>query len=151
MAKEIEKKFVLAELPQGLPAGQEIRQGYLMTEGGELRLRAKAGKYYLTVKSDGSLSRDEWESEIPAWVFETLWPQTEGRQVEKIRYAISYGTLTLEVDKYFGQLEGLLTLECELPAETAAFELPEWADGAPEVTNDKRYKNKSLATEGLPR
>ena len=51
-----------------------------------------------------------------------------------------------------GQLEGLVTLECELPGEASAtkFSLPSWAAKAVDITKDKAYKNKNLATKGLP-
>ena len=48
-------------------------------------------------------------------------------------------------------LAGLWLLECEFPDEAAAqaFKLPEWAAGAQEVTEEARFKNRSLATQGL--
>ena len=60
---------------------------------------------------------------------------------------IPYQGHTLEIDIYAGHLQGLMVLECELPDEEAAkkFVLPDWAIGAIDVTDDKRYKNKRLA------
>ena len=57
---------------------------------------------------------------------------------------------TLELDIYHGRLEGLLTAEVEFASVSAAsaFVPPDWL--GPDVTDDPRYKNKKLATDGLP-
>lgn len=151
---EIEKKYLLTARPDVLDKAEKIavKQGYLVTEDGELRIRQKGEQYFMTVKGDGTLSREEWEVEIPAWVFATLWPKTEGRQITKTRFTIEYQGLTLEIDEYYGALEGLYTLECEFLTEAAAeaFVLPDWAADAEDVTTDKAYKNKNLAIHGRP-
>jgi len=151
---EIERKFRLHCMPKGilLSPGKYIEQGYLITENGELRVRRKGTRCYLTVKGGGDLSRDEWETEIPIWAFQTLWPATEGRRIEKRRYTIYSGEdCKLEIDEYDGALRGLVIMEVEFPSEAAAlwFILPVWADVITEVTADERYKNKSLAVSGL--
>ena len=153
---EIERKFRLANAPDfsWLRARQEeVLQGYILAETGELRIRRKGARNYLTVKGDGTISREEWETEVPAWVFAQLWPATEGRHIRKTRYTIRSREYTIEVDVYLDHLEGLVTMECEFPGEVAArrFRLPSWAAGAIEVTEDKAYKNKALATRGMPR
>jgi adenylate cyclase len=151
---EIEKKFRLANVPPKslLGKGVPIVQGYLFVDDGELRIRQMGDSYYLTVKSAGSLEREEWEKDIPAWVFELLYPRAEGRVVEKTRYSVPYGGFTLEIDEYCGRHEGLVTMECEFPDRKSVenLVLPAWAAGAVDVTQDKRYKNKWLATHGLP-
>lgn len=133
--------------------GVKILQGYIITDPGELRLRKKGEEYFLTVKGDGTLSRDEWEHEIPEWVFQTLWPQTEGRRIEKSRYSVEWEGNTLELDEYYGNLTGLFTLEVEFLSEedAAGFVPPWWCGQVRDVTEDKRYKNKALAVNGLPR
>lgn len=151
---EIEKKFRLRAMPgKLLSPSTHISQGYVFTEGGELRVRKKGDGFFITVKGEGTLSREEWETQIPAWVFETIWPKTEGRRVEKIRNSIAYNGLTLEVDEYFGKLQGLITLEVEFPDIEAAsrFSPPEWVAVTADVTADPAYKNKSLAVFGLPK
>jgi len=151
---EIERKFRLLHAADVsiLGAGVPILQGYLITENGEERVRRKGDRYYWTVKGEGKLSRSEFEIEIPEWVFNILWPHTESRRIEKIRHTIPYHGLTLEIDIYSGNCAGLTILECEFPDKDAAagFRLPEWADGAIDVTADPRYKNRSLALHGLP-
>ena len=82
--------------------------------------------------------------------FEALWPMTEGRRVEKIRYDITHEDHVIELDVYSGALSGLLTAEVEFPSleASAAFHPPPWL--GQEITEDKRYKNKNLALDGLP-
>ena len=151
---EIERKFRLGTLParQILGSGIRVDQGYLLIGEGELRVRRKGDRCYLTVKAEGGLERDEWDTPMPAWAFILLWPQTEGRRIEKTRYAVPHDALTLEVDEYHGHLDGLFTMECEFPDRLVAerFVIPEWASGAYEVTDDPAYKNKALAVHGLP-
>jgi len=151
---EIERKFRLASLPEAALAASSvpISQGYLFVDKGELRIRSKGGRCYLTAKSEGSIARDEWETEVPTWVFGFLWPHTEGRRIEKTRYTIPHGQYKLEIDDYRGSLTGLVTMECEFPNEDEAgkFSLPSWAAGAVDVTIRKEYKNKALAIRGLP-
>ena len=107
---------------------------------------------YLTLKGAGGLSRAEWETEIPAWVFEQLWPGTLGRRLEKTRYLVPHGEHRLEVDEFRGGLVGLWLMECEFESEAAAgqFVPPAWAAAARDVTLDLRYRNASLAVLGLP-
>jgi CYTH domain-containing protein len=151
---EIEKKFLLGERPSILSTiiGVPVKQGYLVTEDGELRIRQKGEKYFMTVKGDGTLSREEWEVEIPEWVFSTLWQKTTGKQIEKIRFAIDFQGLILEIDEYFGNLAGLFTMECEFESveDAEAFRLPQWAATAVDVTANKAFKNKVLAVKGRP-
>lgn len=158
LSQEIEVKYRLAGMPPiTLPEGIPISQGYLPTKGGgELRIRRIGDTCYLTVKGDGSHSRDECERQIDSWAFDQLWPSTEGRRVIKTRYLIPYqtatGLRTVELDQYSGHLKGLVTLECEFLTEQdfLTFALPIWAVGASNVTEDQRYKNKILAIMGIP-
>lgn len=152
---EVEKKYLIKSLPEPklLCKGVLLNQGYLFTEPYEIRVRRFGTKYYLTVKSQGTLSRQEWSQQIPRWVFEALWPYTEGRRIEKTRYSIHFQDLILEVDEYHGNLEGLIILECEFPNEETArsFVLPIWAKNSIDITDDNTYKNKHLAEYGLPK
>lgn len=136
--------------------GKPIRQGYLPVENGmalaqtmglqvnfapvEARLRDKAGKLSFTLKGDGTIERDELEVPIAQDVFDSHWPITEGRRVEKIRLEKPYGDHTLEIDVYRDR--DLIVAEVELNSqEEARTFYPLGQD----VTEEKRYKNKSLA------
>ena len=109
--KEIERKFLVdGPVPDGLPA-KPILQGYLTlaTDSVEIRLRQKGDDYSLTIKSDGGLTREEREVAIEAAQFQSLWPATEGRRVEKTRHL---GTLpggqVFEFDVFSGHLAPLM-------------------------------------------
>lgn len=152
--REVERKFRLSAAPP-LPIlgkGVPIAQGYLIVESGEERVRRLGDRYYWTVKDDGGLARMEFEVEIPEWVFRLLWAHTEGCRIEKIRYLVRDSGGTIEVDIYQESLSGLVILECEFLDEASAstFYPPGWAGPAVDVTDDARYKNRSLATQGQP-
>ena len=58
--------------------------------------------------------------------------------------------MNIEVDIYSGALTGLSVAEVEFATEDAAdaFEPPAWFGR--EVTDDPRFKNQRLASEGAP-
>ena len=150
---EIERKFVVARTPDPLPDGERIEQGYLAIapDGTEVRIRRRAGRSTLTVKSGPAHVRVEEELDIDDRRFEALWPLTEGRRVEKVRHLVPAGDgLVLEVDVYEGDLAGLVVAEVEFPSEAAAdaWAPPAWLGD--EVTTDERYKNHHLAIDGIP-
>jgi adenylate cyclase len=148
---EVERKFLVAD-PPDLGDGEEIEQGYLAAGGaGEVRLRRRAGALLLTAKRGSGLSREEAELDLDRDGFERLWPLTEGRRLHKRRYVTPQGDLTIEVDVYEGDLEGLAVAEIEFASEEEAnrFEPPEWFGD--EVTGDERYLNVTLATQGAPK
>jgi len=151
---EIERKFRVTNLPENLGDYQheEIRQGYLVTgaDGSEARVRDRDQAFTLTVKSKGDRTRGEYEIPIDAGDFETLWPATEGKRVEKTRFSIPYRESTIELDIYYGELMGLVTAEVEFNSENDAdeFEVPEWF--GKEETENKSFKNQRLAENGFP-
>ena len=152
---EIERKFLVPELQPGLERSRatRIEQGYIAIagDGTEVRVRRRDGETLLTVKGGSGRSRTEEEIEIDAGRFARLWPLTEGRRLEKTRHVIPAGSgLKIELDIYSGALTGLSMAEVEFASEEAAdaFEPPAWF-GA-EVTDDARFKNQRLASEGAP-
>lgn len=152
--KEIERKFLVASLPENLEQypQKEIVQGYIAitSDETEVRLRKKGEKYFQTIKSGSGKTRNEHEVEISEDQFNSLWPTTEGKRVEKVRYEIPLGESIIELDVYSGDLNGLLTAEVEFKSEedSNSFEPPAWLEK--EVTEDKRYKNQNLALHGKP-
>jgi adenylate cyclase len=152
---EIERKFLVAEPPDLRHSdGVEIEQGYLALgddeRDAEVRLRRKGPDRWLTVKAGSGRTRAEEEIDLDPAGFESLWPLTAGRRVAKTRHLIALGDLEIEVDRYRGDLDGLLVAEVEFPDEETAdaFEPPQWF--GEEVTGDERYLNATLATRGLP-
>jgi CYTH domain-containing protein/CHAD domain-containing protein len=149
---EIERKFLVDEMPRAERGHTEIEQGYLaLDEESEVRLRRAGEELFLTAKSGSGEVREEAEVTIEPEAFESLWPLTAGRRVRKVRHYVPLGEgLRAEVDVYAGELEGLRTAEVEFGSRAAAdrFRPPPWF-GA-ELTGDGRYANRSLATAGLP-
>lgn len=163
--KEVERKYLVD--PENIPVDlencqrAELKQGYLAisADGSETRIRSfgDGKRFELTVKSSGTVIRDEQNIKITEEMFDTLWPLTSGARVEKTRYYIplvdEHGReYTAELDIYKGHLEGLATIEVEFGGrETDAsvradtFKPPEWFDK--DVSGDKRYKNRSLASQ----
>ena len=150
---EIERKYLLSAPPPAglLGPGVEIAQGYLDVGDPEIRIRRLGARFFLTIKSGEGLRRDEYEVSIPRATFEKLWPLTEGARVEKTRYTVTDGDDRWEIDAFAGRLAGLYLAEIELTSERRVVGPPAWLAIAREVTDDPGYRNRSLATRGLPR
>jgi CYTH domain-containing protein len=151
---EIERKFLVRYLPPEVvrSPGDHIAQGYLaVDESAEVRIRRIGRHCFQTVKEGRGLERREVEVPLTGEQFESLWPATGGRRVEKVRHRVAHGRFTLEVDVYGGELEGLVVAEVEFDSveDSNAFAVPEWF--GEEVTRDDRYRNSSLALRGTPR
>ena len=149
---EIERKWLVTAAPAGMTtAGQHIRQGYVARDGNvEVRVRTIDARSVLTIKVGAGLTRREVELEIGAAEAGELWPATEGRRIEKVRYRVPVGDHVAEVDVYEGPLAGLRTVEVEFASEAdaASFVAPPWFGD--EVTGDARWSNASLAASGRP-
>jgi CYTH domain-containing protein len=153
MAKEIERKFLLSELPPTLrlARGEAIKQGYLALDGDtEVRVRTGSAPPRLTVKSGRGEVRTEVELPVEGGDAQALWDLTEGRRVEKTRRLMRIDGVDAEVDEYTGDLAGLVVVEVEFGDEQAAraFAPPPWF--GPELTGEPAYANRSLACDGLP-
>ncbi len=152
---EIERKF-LAE-KHLLPAGWEevhsarLSQFYISLDP-TIRIRKQDEEYILTVKGSGSIAREEFELKITKAQYEELLPKAATKTVEKQRYFYKLDEKsTAEIDIYFGELLGLLTIEVEFSSmeDCMAFEAPSWF--GKEVSEDKRYKNTNLSIYGCPK
>lgn len=148
---EIERKYVLSGLPDGLKkeASVLIEQGWLPGDVIQERLRRlrSGGKtsYLRTVKSGSGLKRTQIEERISRRQFERLWPLTESRRLRKRRYTKTDHDLTWEIDDFEGR--DLVLAEVELPYEDFEVRLPEWLQPfvSREVTGDGAYDNVNLA------
>jgi adenylate cyclase len=152
--EEIERVFKVSQLPENLEQypSEKIVQGYLSIDanGAEVRLRRIGERYFETYKGSGRLQRTELEIELSYDQFSTLWPGTENRRLEKIRYQIREAGQKIELNLFRGNLEGLVLAETEFPSreKSKQFNLPDWL--GEEVTEDSRYKNQNLAQKGAP-
>jgi CYTH domain-containing protein len=156
---EIERKFRLSEVPPTMRFARRvpIRQGYLALDGDtEVRLRITPKAAVLTIKAGRGGVRVEEEIPLQTRQAEALWELTEGRRVQKSRRRVRLAgpvdgpELHVEVDEYAGALDGLVVAEVEFPDEETArgFEPPAWFGR--ELTDDWRYANRSLASDGMP-
>jgi CYTH domain-containing protein len=150
---EVERKWLVRDPPSlAKHEGKEVRQGYIAiaADGTEVRLRQTDGKFFQTVKSEGGLVRDEIEIELTQDQFGALWRATAGRRLRKTRYTLPWEGEKIEIDVYHDSLAGLVVAEVEFTSASASarYTPPLWF--GTEVTEDRRYKNASLALHGRP-
>lgn len=153
MATEIERKFLLRELPATLKLarGETIKQGYLALDGDtEVRVRTGSKPPMLAIKAGRGEVRTEVELPVEGGDASALWELTEGRRLQKIRRRMRIEGVEAEVDEYGDGLDGLVVVEVEFDDEQAArdFTPPSWFGR--EVTGEAPYANRSLACDGLP-
>ena len=160
---EIEKKYLVKELPDlSQYESKEIEQGYL-TRRPTLRIRKKNDEYIFTYKSKikGESKNinvnDEVERPLTKEAYEKLREKTEGYLIHKTRYLIPIRAeytersdafpdeLIVELDVFHDRLEGLVFAEIEFPTEDAAsrFLTPQWL--GKDVSDDHRYSNGYLS------
>ena len=143
---EIERKFLLKELPKDLESYpcRLLEQGYLST-GPVVRIRKDNEKYELTYKGKGAMVREEYNLPLTEQSYEHLKQKIDGRLITKRRYMIPYEDYTIELDVFEGDLAPLTLAEVEFPSEDAAnsFVAPEWF--AEDVTFSKLYHNSYLS------
>ena len=146
---EIERKYlVLSEdFKKEAFSKKRIKQGYLSSVPERtVRIRIKEDKAFLTIKgasNETGMSRFEWEKEIPVDEAEKLLLLCEKGIIDKTRFEVKKGLHVYEVDKFYGENEGLIMAEIELKSEHDSFEKPTWLGD--EVTNDKRFYNSYLS------
>jgi len=148
MAIEVERKFLVkGDYKEFVIKKEEIVQGFLSTVPERtVRVRIKKDKAFLTIKGIGNkkgTTRYEFEKEIDIDDAKDLLKICEKGVIEKIRHIIPIeNDLFFEVDEFYGDNEGLILAEIELPTENTKFEKPDWL--GEEVTGDKRYYNSVL-------
>ena len=136
-----------------------MHQGYVVNNGDDkdFRLRHVSNRYILTTKTstDDPTIRIEEEREILEEDFAKLWTETQGKRIKKTRYQIPHDqpckTGYFELDIFKGKLKELHIVEIEFNSieEANKFIPPQWF--GKEVTDDKRYRSKNLAINGIPR
>ena len=147
---EIERKFLIKDL-HSLPFSiaayphRELAQAYLCT-GPVVRIRKDDEQYFLTYKSKGLMSREEYNLPLTAEAYEHLKPKADGILITKARYVIpEKGGLFIELDIFHGEYEGVLLAEVEFPTEEAAnaYTAPEWF--GEDVTYSTKYHNSTMS------
>jgi adenylate cyclase len=98
---------------------------------------------FVTIKTPGGITREEYEYAIPQEDARDLLRLTPWSVIAKTRYKLPLDGLVWEVDHYEGDNAGLWSAEVELESEDAAVTLPAWL--ADEVTEERRFNNVNLA------
>jgi adenylate cyclase len=146
MPIEIERKF-LVDTSRWSPTdqGTEIIQAYLgLAPNPTVRIRMAGEKAFLTIKGRSrTISRPEFEYEIPVHEARELLELAISNPVEKTRYEVMHEGFLWEVDVFSGDNTGLVIAEIELTTEDQEFIKPEWI--LEEVSADGRYYNSYLS------
>ena len=151
MTREIERRFLPQRLPDDLPGGTAVRQGYVALDGDvSVRVRDAGGDHTITVKGGTGRERVEVERSLEPGEFEALWRLSEGRRIVKVRSVVPLGEYRAEVDVFGGALDGLAIVEVEFPSSEAAdaFAPPAWF--GEEITGRAEWGNAALAVRGRP-
>jgi len=145
MGIEIERKFLLHELPPGEFPQTRIRQGYLSRGHTQVRVRIADETGLLTVKGPKEDNmRPEYEYTIPRLDAEfMLRSLCTGNPIKKRRYLVRHANHEWHVDVFEDANAPLIVAEIELQSPREAFDVPPWV-GA-EVTDDERFSNAHLA------
>ena len=147
---EIERKFLLKELPENLDSYpvRHLEQGYLCTAP-VVRIRRDNDKYELTYKGKGCMVREEHNLPLTKEAYEHLRTKIDGRLIVKKRYMIPLENYTVELDVFEGDLAPLTLAEVEFHSEeeAKAFVAPDWF--AEDVTFSKLYHNSFLSQFNL--
>lgn len=155
---ETEKKFLIKypdeDFIASLPGCKKyfIMQTYLKSEGGvsiRVRQRKSADKteYFKTEKIRiSNMSCIENETIITGKEYSILLEKADEslNHIHKIRYAVPYADLIFEID-VFPFWKDRAIMEVELKSEEQKFDLPDFVSIIKDVTDDKRYKNHSMA------
>ena len=143
---EIERQFLLGAVPESVRTRAErvhrIRQAYLTTVPPAIRVRCLDDRSLLTVKSGGTMVREEVEIDIDEEAARRLFRMAPDRVIEKTRYVLG----GWEVDVFHGRHTGVFVAEFEM--ETPDTPLPPFPDGLEpvrELTHDPTFSNQILA------
>lgn len=146
---EIERKFLVnkEQLPENLEEYpfHRIEQGYLCTES-VVRIRRQDNDYFLTYKSKGLMSRKEYNLPLTKDAYFHLKTKADGLVISKTRYLIpEKNGLTIELDVFHEEYDGLFLAEVEFPSEEAAeaYIPPTWF--GKDVTWSSEYHNSTLS------
>ena len=153
MEKEIEKKFLVKEIPNNIEQYEciHMEQCYISISP-VIRLRKENEKFLLNIKGNGLMIRKEFEIEITEEEYNKLILKRETPFINKVRYKIPIkNNFVAELDIYNNKLYGLITVEVEFRSEKELlnFISPDWF--GKDITFDKRYKNVYLSLNGIPK
>ena len=161
---EIERKFLVSQIPDDIDRYKcrLIEQGYLSTSP-VVRVRRDNDDYYLTYKSDGLVSREEYNLPLTAESYNHLLSKADGNIITKKRYEIPIeyeyympsdicrkypehpAFLTIELEIFEGVFTGTVLAEVEFDTEeeSCAFLPPDWF--TEDVSLSGEYHNSTMS------
>lgn len=151
---EIERKFAVLKIPENLEKyeKEEIEQGYLCIKP-TVRIRKSNDEYTLNYKwkqkgleEKVAIQNIEYTMPLTEANYNILLNKIENYLIKKDRYKIPINDgLTVELDVFHGNLEGLVFAEVEFPNLEVAenFNKPEWL--GKDLCFDKRFDNTLLS------
>lgn len=147
MATETERKFLVkGEFIHLAIREIKIIQSYLIKDYEKtIRIRIADDKAYLTIKTrpaENTISRNEWEFQIPVTDAEEMIKICIPGKIVKTRYIIPSGKHKIEVDVFHEKNEGLVIAEIELASDDEEYFKPDWL--GEEVTGRPQYYNANL-------
>ena len=176
MGIEIEKKFLVKELPEKLneyPC-HLIEQGYLNVHPA-LRVRKEDDRYYMTYKgTDDSyegIGKVEYNLPLDQASYEHLITKADGNVITKKRYLIpinedaftddylrdhaelakniAEGKIIIELDVFEGVFDGRILAEVEFPDEDSAANYHPASWFLEDVTGNLKYSNSTMSRERI--
>lgn len=150
---EIERKYKIETPPADYPSYpfHQIEQAYLCTDP-VVRIRRQDDTFYLTCKSKGLLTREEYNLPLTEKAYYHLRSKADGIILTKKRYLLPLAAedknplqLTIELDIFSGVYEGLVLAEVEFPTEESAMDFVPPAWFGREVTFSGEYQNSRLS------
>lgn len=169
MGMEIERKYIIKELPQDLQQFpfHAIEQCYLNTHP-TVRARKEDDEYYMTYKGEGTVSKVEYNLPLNKESYEHLRAKADGNVITKKRYllplnedafskediqsdpelerALAEKSMKIELDVFEGAFQGLVFAEVEFPSSHAAdvYVPAKWFGS--DVSEDKHFSNAYLSS-----
>lgn len=149
---EIERKWLLRRVPKWEPLDKSIKEQFYVSFTPEVRFRKEYGLFqkdlfYVTIKGEGSLSREEVERKIDKEYYETVERLCGGEAIKKYNYLYRIDGIFIEVNEIDeNNIEPFVYAEVEFHSEEEAmeYEFP-WPELViKEVTNDPNYKMKNV-------
>lgn len=164
ISMEIERKFLVSHIPEDTDSYKcrFIEQGYLSTSP-VVRVRRDNDNYYLTYKSEGFISHEEYNLELTPESYSHLLAKADGNIITKKRYEIPIeyefympeeickkypghpAFLTVELDVFEGVFTGTVLAEVEFDTEEEAelFIPPDWF--TEDVSMSTEYYNSTMS------
>jgi adenylate cyclase len=147
MATETERKFLIEGEFRHLAVKEiNIIQAYLVLDSWKtIRIRIADDKAYLTIKTrppKNTITRNEWEFQIPLKDAQEMMKICIPGRISKTRYIIPSGKHKIEVDVFHEKNEGLVIAEIELDSDNEEYFKPAWL--GEEVTGQPQYYNANL-------